>query len=69
MRYAIEYFRRTTAYPAGKTVSRYVGDFDNTEDSQAYGLTNLPDEADGFRIYLSGIPKGTVSVRPETHDV
>ena len=68
MRYAIEFFRRTTAYPAGKTVGRYVGDFDNTEESQAYGLTNCPDEADGFRIYLSGIPKGTVSVRPDTHD-
>jgi len=68
MRYAIEFFRRTTVDPAGKTVSRYVGDFDNTEDAKAYGLTNRPDEADGFRLYLSGIPKGTVSVRSETHD-
>ncbi len=68
MRYAIEFFRRTTAFPAGKTVLRYVGDFDNNEEAEAYGLANRPEEADGFRIYLSGIPKGTVSVRPETHD-
>jgi len=68
MRYAIEFFRRTTADPAGKTTGRYVGDFDSTEDAKAYGLTNCPDEADGFRLYLSGIPKGTISVRSETHD-
>ena len=68
MRYAIEFFRRTTADPAGKTVDRYVGDFENTEEAQAYGLSNRPEEADGFRLYLSGIPKGTISVRPDKHD-
>ncbi len=68
MRYAIEFFRRTTAHPGGKTVSRYVGDFDDNELANAYGLANRPEEADGFRLYLSGIPKGTVSVRPEVHD-
>lgn len=68
MRYAIEFFRRTTADPSGKTVDRHVGDFDNTEDAQAWGLSHRPDEADGFRIYAAGIPKGTISVRAETHD-
>ena len=68
MRYALEFFRRTTANPTGKTTGRYVGDFDNTEDATAYGLANRPEEADGFRIYVSGIPKGTVSVRSEIHD-
>ena len=68
MRYAIEFFRRTTADPGGKTLDRYVGDFENTEEAQAYGLSNRPEEADGFRLYLSGIPKGTISVRPDKHD-
>ncbi len=68
MRYAIEYFRRTNAFPTGKTIDRYVGDFDNNEDAQAYGLTNRPEEADGIRLYVSGIPKGTISVRPDKHD-
>ncbi len=68
MRHAIEFFRRTTADPAGKTVGRYVGDFENTEEVKEYGLSHCPEEADGFRIYLAGIPKGTVSVRPDTHE-
>ena len=69
MRHAIEFFRRTTADPAGKTVGRHVGDFEDTEEAKAYGLSHRPEEADGFRIYLAGIPKGTVSVRPDTHEV
>lgn len=68
MRYAIEFFRRTTTDPAGKTLDRYVGDFDSTEEAQAYGLANCPEEADGIRLYLSGIPKGTILIRPDKHD-
>ena len=68
MRYAIEFFRRTTAYPDGKTVSREVADFENIEEARARGLVGCPDEADGFRLFVAGMPKGTVSIRSETHD-
>ena len=64
----IEFFRRTSAEPAGKTVRRHVADFPSQKESESYGLSNRPDEADGFRIYDTGILRKTISVRPETHD-
>ncbi len=69
MTFEIEFFRRTKAHPAGKAVGRHKAEFANHEDAKAYGLINRPEEADGFRIYVDGAPKGEVSVRPEIHDI
>jgi hypothetical protein len=69
MIFEIEFFRRTKAEPAGKTIERHQTDFASLKAAAEYGLINRPDAADGFRICCNDITKRTVSVRPGTHDV
>jgi hypothetical protein len=69
MLFEIEFFRRTKAVPSGKAISREKVDLIDHEAAKAYGLSNRPEEADGFRIYVKRVPKGEVSVRPDKHDV
>jgi hypothetical protein len=67
MAYDIEFFRRTRAEPSGQVVRRHTGDFANLEEATAYGLSHAGD-TDGFRIYVNGVSRKTVSIHPAKRD-
>jgi hypothetical protein len=66
MAYQFEFFRRTRDIPAGKTVRREMGEFDDLRSARAYCIAELQeaapaDEMDGCRIYRDGVYEATVS--------
>lgn len=62
MRFQIEFFRRTEEGPGGVVVRRNSGQFASERDVEIYGLTQRPEDADGFRILKDGVIRKTVSL-------
>jgi hypothetical protein len=67
--YEVEYFRRTKFNPSGALIGRYKLDLFHIDNAIKEALTSRPAEADGFRLYLFGRIRRTVTIRPEIHDV
>jgi hypothetical protein len=62
MRFQIEFFRRTAEKPDGEVVRRNSGQFASEKDVEIYGVTQRPEDADGFRILRDGVVRRTVSI-------
>jgi hypothetical protein len=59
--------------PDGGAVWQHNDEFFNLDEATDFGLAhagrrNSVDESDGFRIYLDGVLKRTLSIRSDTRD-
>jgi hypothetical protein len=68
MRFEIEFFIETDDQSEGRTIRRNSGQFASERDVEIYGLTQRPEEADGFRILKDGVVRKTVSIESEKHE-
>jgi hypothetical protein len=62
MRFQIEFFRYTGEKPDGVVVRRNSGQFASEKDVEIYGVTQRPEDADGFHILRDGVVRKTVSI-------
>ena len=65
MLFQIEFFRRTEGKTDGLVVRRNSGQFASEKDAEIYGVTQRPEDADGFRILKDDTVRQTISITPE----
>ncbi len=65
MRFQIEFFRHSEGKPEGVVVRRNSGQFASEKDVEIYGITERPDDADGFRILKDDAVRKTVLIKRE----
>lgn len=66
MLFQIEFFRRVEGKPDGVIVRRNSGQFASEKDAEIYGVSQRPEDADGFRILRDGTVRKTVSITRES---